>query len=81
MAQSLFGTQRFPVQSQKVLSQPSSSWIARQLAAFPSEFPTVLDYWSSTTYCLLLLAHTLLSMLFYYTALTAAHSMGSARGM
>ena len=51
------------------------------LASFPSEFPTVLDYWGSTTYCLLLLAHVLLSMLFYYFAARSAHAMGSARGL
>ena len=36
------------------------------LASFPSAFPTVLDYWGSTEYCLLLLSHALLSLLFYY---------------
>ena len=39
------------------------------LASFPSQFPTVLDYWSTTEYCLLLLGHTLFSLLFYYCAL------------
>lgn len=48
------------------------------LASFPSEFPTVLDYWGSATYCLLLLAHILLSLLFYYFAARSAHAMGSA---
>ena len=49
------------------------------LSAFPSRFPTVLDYWNSTEYCLLLLAHVLLSLLFYWSSITAAHRMGSAK--
>merc|ERR1712046_549135 len=49
------------------------------LAAFPSRFPTVLDYWSSTEYCLLLLAHVLLSLLFYYYSIMAAHRCGQLK--
>ena len=49
------------------------------LASFPSRFPSVLDYWNSTEYSLLLAAHTLLSLLFYYYTIHAAHRMGSAR--
>lgn len=46
------------------------------MAAFPSRFPTVLDYWRSDEYCLLLLAHVLVSLLFYYSSITAGHRMG-----
>jgi hypothetical protein len=38
------------------------------LASFPSRFPSVLDYWGTTEYCLLLLFHMLLSLVFYYCA-------------
>ena len=48
------------------------------LASFPTEFPTVLDYWG-TAYPVALIGHVLLSLVFYYTALTSAFSMGSAR--
>ena len=49
------------------------------LAAFPSRFPTVLDFWASSEYCLLLIAHVLLSLLFYYSSISAAHRMGRLR--
>ena len=39
------------------------------LASFPSRYPTVLSYWGSEVFCVLLLGHTLLSLLFYYCAL------------
>ena len=48
------------------------------LASFPSAFPTVLDYWGSTEYCLLLLSHSLLSLLFYYCACRATPPKFSA---
>lgn len=49
------------------------------MATFPSRFPTVLDYWGSSEYWLLLVVHALLSLLFYYTSISAAHRMGSAK--
>lgn len=49
------------------------------LAAFPSRFPTVLDYWNSTEYCVLLIAHTLLSMLLYYSSIMAGFRCGKLR--
>ena len=47
------------------------------LASFPSTFPTVLDYWSNTLYCVLLLTHVLLSLLFYYYCVRSAFRMGT----
>ena len=49
------------------------------LSTFPSRFPTVLDYWSSTEYCLLLIANSLLSLLFYYSSIRAAYRMGDLK--
>ena len=46
------------------------------LASFPSTFPSVIDYWGSSEYCLLLLTHVLLSLLFYYTSIMAAFRAG-----
>lgn len=47
------------------------------LASFPERYPSILDFWASEAYCLLLLGHTLLSLLFYYYSLTSAHRMGA----
>jgi hypothetical protein len=49
------------------------------LAAFPDRFNTVLSYFDSAEYCGLLLAHILLSLLFYYYSICAAFRVGSAR--
>ena len=38
------------------------------LVAFPSRFPTVLEYFADLPYVLLLVGHTMASLLFYYCA-------------
>ena len=53
------------------------------LAAFPSKFESAVDYWRheeyGTLYCAMLTAHILLSLLYYYFTIRAAHRMGSSR--
>ena len=36
----------------------------------------MLDYWSSSEYCLLLLIHIIFSLLFYYMSIMAVHRCG-----
>lgn len=49
------------------------------LATFPSRFPSPIDYWSSSEYCIMVLINSVFSLLFYYMSISAAHRMGSAK--
>lgn len=43
------------------------------------QFPTVKEYWEDASYCALLLCHIMMSLVQYYSTISAVYRMGGSR--